>query len=161
MSHALVGILSFVLIIGGILGAVLPFLPGLPVSFVGLLIYAWYTDFQSVSALALVVFGLLIAATVALDIFAPAIAAKGHKASSFGTLGAVIGTVLGVIIFGPLGIILGPFIGAFVGELANTGASTDRAFKVAYAAVIGMLVGTVFKLMVGLGMVIYFLIALI
>jgi uncharacterized protein YqgC (DUF456 family) len=157
----LVGAISFLLIIAGIIGAVLPFLPGLPISFIGLLLMAIYTKFTTVSVTALIVFGILVAATIVLDVFAPALAAKGHKASGFGTMGAIIGTVLGVIIFGPLGILIGPFLGAFVGELANTGATTDHALKVAYAAVIGMLLGTVFKMMVGLGMIIYFLIALI
>jgi uncharacterized protein YqgC (DUF456 family) len=157
----LVATISLLLIIGGILGAVLPFLPGLPVSFIGLLVFAIYTKFTAVSVTALVVFAILVAATIVVDIFAPALAAKGHKASGFGTMGAVIGTILGVIIFGPFGILIGPFLGAFIGELANTGATTDHALKVAYAAVIGMLLGTVFKLMVGLGMIIYFIIVLI
>lgn len=158
--NIIVGIIAFALIIAGILGAVLPFLPGLPVSYIGLLIYAWYTGFESISVLGLIIFGLLVALTILVDVFAPALAAKGHKASGFGTAGAVIGTILGVIIFGPFGILLGPFIGAFVGELANTGANTEHALKVAYAAVIGMVVGSVFKLMVGLSMTIYFLVAL-
>ena len=137
----------------------MPFLPGLPVSLVGLLIFAWYTQFDLISVSALAVFAVLVVLTVVFDIFAPALAARGHKASGFGVAGAVIGTIAGVVIFGPLGILIGPFVGALVGELANTGATTEHAFRVASAAVVGMVLGSVFKLLVGLSMLIYFLFA--
>lgn len=161
MNYALVSLLSGLLILAGIAGSILPFLPGLPVSYVGLFIFAWYTQFDLISVTSLIVFAALVALTVIFDVFAPALAAKGHKASGFGAAGAVIGTIGGVIVLGPIGIFLGPFIGAFVGELANTGATTEHAFRVAWAAVIGMVLGSVFKLLVGLTMLIYFLFAVI
>ncbi len=157
MNYGLVALISALFILAGVAGSVLPFLPGLPVSLVGLLIFSWYTHFDVISVSALVIFAALVALTVVFDIFAPALAARGSKASGFGAAGAVVGTIVGVVIFGPLGILIGPFIGAFVGELANTGATTERAFRVAWAAVVGMVLGSVFKLLVGISMLIYFL----
>ena len=76
MNNTTIAIISGLLILLGTLGAVLPFLPGLPVAWVGLLIYSIWgqTDVWG-----LVIFGILVGLTMIVDIFAPAIAAKGHK----------------------------------------------------------------------------------
>ena len=157
MNYILVSIISGILILAGILGSLLPILPGLPVSFLGLLIFAIYTKFADISGLAVAVFAILIAVTMVLDVMAPAWAAKQHKASGFGVAGAMIGAFFGIFILGPIGILVGPFLGAYIGELAN-GGNKEHAFKSAYGALVGLVIGTAFKMIVGVSMFIYFLI---
>ncbi len=157
MSYALISIISGILILAGIAGALLPVFPGLPVAFLGLLIFAFYTKFALISGWALLVFAILIILTMVMDTVGAPLFARGHKASGFGTTGAFVGAVLGVLVLGPLGILFGPFVGAFIGELANA-SSTHHAWKVAFGALLGTIAGTAFKLVVGLSMFVYFLI---
>lgn len=157
MNEAVLAVISGFLIVLGTLGAVLPFLPGLPLALVGLGLYAWFTD--EISIWGLVVFAILTLLTIVVDVLAPAIAAKGRKASRMGVAGAIIGGILGIFLLGPIGILLGPFVGAFIGESMNA-ASGEHALRVAVASLFGLVIGSVFKLIVGTGMFIYFLIAI-
>lgn len=50
-------------------------------------------------------------------------------------------------VFSPWGIVLGPFGGAFIGELLGERSARD-AFKSGIGALIGFLVGTVFKVVI-------------
>ena len=122
--------------------------------------YAAFTRFDQIGAWGLGVFGILTLMTIVLDFLAPAIAAKGYKSSKMGSGGAIVGAFLGVFVLGPIGALIGPFIGAFVGEYMAV-ANSERAFKVATAAFIGFLLGSIFKLVVGVSMFVYFLIAVI
>jgi uncharacterized protein len=159
VSETGINLISGILIFGGIIGSILPILPGLPVSYAGLLLYlvAKAGPLTNPEIWALVVFGVLTLASMFLDIFAPAMATKGHKASKFGTGGAVIGALLGMIVLGPIGLILGPFIGAYFGELVST-RNSKHAFDIALAATVGLIINSIFKLAVGISMFIYFLV---
>jgi len=150
-------IISSLLIVAGTLGAVLPFLPGLPLAWIGLLLYAWAHHFPTSMIVGLIVFAVMIALTVVVDVFAPALAAYGHKASKTGLAGAIIGGIFGVIVLGPIGILIGPFVGAFIGELAHAG-NSQHAIRVAFASRLGLIIGTAFKLLVGISMLVYFII---
>ncbi|MBX4186669.1 MAG: DUF456 domain-containing protein [Candidatus Doudnabacteria bacterium] len=155
MNDVLLVCISGLLILLGTLGAVLPFLPGLPLAFVGLALFAWFS--KAVSIWAIAFFAVLILLTVLVDVLAPAIAASGKKASSGGILGAIIGGIIGIFVLGPIGIVLGPFVGAFIGEIANA-SSTDKALKVAWSSMLGLVIGSLFKLLVGTVMFIYFVV---
>jgi uncharacterized protein len=158
VNNVLLVSLSFLLIILGTLGAVLPFLPGLPLALGGLILFAWFS--KAVSGWTLIVFTILTLLTIVVDVLAPAIAASGRKASKLGIFGALIGAIFGIFILGPIGILLGPFIGAFLGELMNS-ATTQHAFRVAVASLFGLVIGSAFKLVVGFSMFLYFVVAAI
>lgn len=151
-------LISGLLIIIGTIGAVLPFLPGLPVAYLGLILFAIFS--KTVSVWALVVFGILTVLTILLDVFGPGLSAKGKKASNQAVMGAIIGAIFGIIVLGPVGIVLGPFLGAFLGEMSYS-ANTAHSFRIALASLWGLLITSVFKLIVGVSMFIYFLFAAI
>src|SRR3989344_5141207 len=109
--------LSFILVITGGLGVILPLLPGVPVAWLGLLLFAYVTYFAVITWKALLIFLVLVFVTLILDALAPMVGAKKYNASSYGLAGSVIGLFLGLAIFGPIGIILGPFLGAVAGEI--------------------------------------------
>jgi uncharacterized protein len=156
VNNILLVTISGLLIIIGTLGSVLPFLPGLPVAMAGLILFAWMS--KAVSIWTLVVFGILTFVTIVVDVLAPALAAKGHKASKMGVAGAFIGGVVGVIILPPFGILIGPFLGAYIGEMMHV-SNSEHAFRVALASLFGLVLGSIFKLIVGASMFIYFVIA--
>lgn len=163
MPVTAIDIISGLLIIIGTIGSVLPFLPGLPVAWAGLLIFTIWGRSYSASMYdiwGLIIFAVLILFTVIVDIFAPALAARGRKASKFGVLGGILGGLLGIFILGPIGILVGPFVGAFLGEIINS-ATTEHAFRVAAASLFGLVIGSAFKLLVGTSMFIYYIIKLV
>jgi len=152
-------ILAAALILLGIAGAVLPFLPGPPLALAGLIIYGVATDFRAVSVTAIVVFSLFTILTLILDVVAPALGAKGYKASRAGVIGAFAGAVFGMFVLGPLGVILGPFFGGFIGEMMSN-ANAHRVWRAAWGAFVGFLLGTVVRLGITLAMAGYFVLAL-
>src|SRR3989338_8087403 len=153
-------ILSGLLILIGMAGTVLPLLPGPPVSLAGLILYGFVTDFEKVGITGIIVFSSLTLLTILFDIFGPALAAKGYKSTGYGVMGALLGAIFGVILLGPLGAFLGPFLGAFLGEILAPKAELHTALRTAWAAFVGIIIGTLFKLAVTLSMAAYFVISL-
>ncbi|OGE81000.1 MAG: hypothetical protein A3E98_03785 [Candidatus Doudnabacteria bacterium RIFCSPHIGHO2_12_FULL_48_11] len=153
-------IISGILILIGLAGTILPFLPGPPVALAGLIILGIATHFEKVGAVAISVFSALTLLTILFDIFGPALAAKGYKSTGYGVMGALLGAIFGVILLGPLGAFLGPFLGAFLGEILAPKAELHTALRTAWAAFVGIIIGTLFKLAVTLSMAAYFVISL-
>jgi uncharacterized protein len=136
-------ILAVLLIAVGIVGIVLPALPGHALIFVGLLLAAWADHFQRVGPAMLVAIGLLGAASYGVDFVATALGARHLGASKRAMVGAGLGTLLGLFIGLP-GIIIGPFVGAVVGEL-TVHRDWKRVGKAGVAAWIGFAIGTAVK----------------
>ena len=143
-----------VILVGvGIVGIVLPALPGTILIFAGLLVGAWADDFMRVGPLMLVLIAIIGIATYGVDFVASALGAKHLGASKRAMAGAALGTVLGFFLGLP-GIIVGPFLGAIAGEL-TVHRDWKRVGKAGLAAWIGFVIGTAVKvalafLMIGL-----------
>lgn len=161
MNLILWGIISGLLILLGIAGTVLPFLPGVPIALAGLVLYGYVTGWHGVSVTAIIVFSALTLLTFLLDVFAPALGARGYKSTTYGVVGAIFGAIIGVMTLGPIGAFVGPFVGALLGELLVSRSTADQALKSAWGAFVGFLVGTLFKLAVTLAMLAYFVYVLI
>ena len=152
-------ILCSVLMVAGLVGVLLPVLPGVPLSWLGLFIYAIGTGFERISIATVVVFFLLTVLTLALDFVAPMLGAKKYRASKFGVIGAFLGFTVGIFVLGFWGIILGPFVGALLGELIARRKPT-QALGSALGAFIGFIAGTLFKIVVILVMFGFFIASL-
>lgn len=141
--------LAIVLIIVGIIGCVLPVLPGPPLSFIGMLVLH-YTRFAEFERLTLLTFGLLAIVVQILDYIVPAWGTKKFGGTKYGMWGSIIGLIIGLFFvpaIGPFGIITilaGPFLGAFVGEVI-AGKENDHALRAAFGSFIGFLAGTFIK----------------
>ena len=142
----------------GLLGVVLPILPGIPLSWLGLFIYAIGTGFERISVTMVVVFFVLMLISLAIDFFAPMLGARKYKASRLGIWLAFVGAMVGIF-FGIWGIILGPFVGALVGELIS-GKGTKQAFGSALGTFIGMILGSLLKIVIILVMAGFFIASL-
>ena len=146
-------ILAVAFIIVGIVGIVLPALPGTVLIFAGLLLAAWADHFQRVGPLMLTIIGVIGATSYGIDFVAAALGAQRLGASRRAMAGAALGTLLGLFLGLP-GIIVGPFIGAVIGEL-TLHRDWKRVGKAGVAAWIGFAIGTAVKvgiafLMIGL-----------
>lgn len=146
-------ILAVVLVVAGVIGTVLPALPGASFVFAGVALAAWIDDFARISGWTLVVLGVLTAIAWLVDFVSGFYGAQRAGASKYALAGAAVGTVAGVFT-GLVGLIFMPLAGAAIGEfLARRDAL--RAGKVGVATWVGMLIGTVAKvaivfLMVGI-----------
>ena len=136
-------ICAVLLVLVGLVGIVLPALPGTILIFVGLLLAAWADGFARVGPWMLVLIGVIGAASYAVDFVAAALGAKHLGASKRAMVGAALGTVLGLF-FGFVGVIIGPLLGAIVGELTQH-RDWKRVGKAGLAAWIGFAVGTAVK----------------
>lgn len=136
-------LLAAALIVGGIAGAILPMLPGIPMLFGGIWLAAAVDDYQHLGWGWLVPIGIVGAVGVAMDFVAASLGAKKIGASPRALWGAGVGTTIGMF-FGLPGLLLGPFIGAVGGELWS-GKSVLRSAHVGVSTWFGMLLGIVAK----------------
>lgn len=145
-------ILAFVCIVLGILGSILPVLPGVPLSYIGILILHFTEKVQFTTEF-LILWAVLVIVVQLLDYYVPIWGTKKFGGSKRGIWGCAIGMVIGIF-FGPWGIVLGPFIGAIAGELSG-GKKTQEAIKAGFGSFMGFLLGIVSKLIVG-GFLLYY-----
>jgi uncharacterized protein len=150
-------IISGILIFLGLLGSVLPILPGIPLSYLGILLLH-FTDKHSFSVEFLVSWAIIVIVVSILDYLIPVWGAKKFGGSKKGIWGCSIGLIAGVFM-GPFGIIIGPFVGAFIGELLSNKSSKD-ALRAAFGSFIGLLIGIAGKLVVAGFFVYYYLITI-
>jgi uncharacterized protein YqgC (DUF456 family) len=142
--------------IAGLIGVVVPILPGIQLAWLGLLIYAWGTGFEKISLITVIVFLILTLLSLLLDYVVQVIGAKKFQASRFGLIGVFLGSLLGVFVFGFWGIILGPIIGAILGELLAA-RNIQQAFKSATGTVVGCVAGSLLKIVLILIMMGFFI----
>ena len=147
-------ILALILVAIGIIGSILPMLPGVPLVFGGMLLAAWHGDFAKVSVLTMVIIGTIGVLAWAVDFFASVVTAKKVGASKNALIGAGIGALLGIFAGLP-GLILGPAIGAVIGELTSHSSKT-KATVVGVAAGLGFVLAMVIKLLLILVMLAIF-----
>jgi uncharacterized protein YqgC (DUF456 family) len=133
-------ILACLLVIAGLVGTIVPALPGIPMMLAGFVLAAWSTGFEPVGWGTLGVLGALPVLSVIIDWLAAAFGAKRLGASPRAFFGATLGAIIGMF-FGLPGIILGPFVGAVVAELAE-GRGAPQAGLCGYGVCIGSVLGT-------------------
>ncbi len=116
MTVVLLWVLAFVLILVGLIGTLLPVMPGALLVFLGMFAAAWADDFSRVGWAVLGVLAILTVLFYVLDFLAGAYGARRLGASRWGVIGAILGALVGMF-FGFIGVVVGPFVGAVVGEL--------------------------------------------
>jgi uncharacterized protein len=153
MHDYLLLILGIVFIIIGIIGCLVPILPGPPLSFLGL-ISLHISRFGHFPNTTLIILGIIAVIVTVLDYIVPVWGTKKFGGSKYGTRGATVGLIIGLFL-GPVGIIIGPFIGAFVGELIFKD-NMNYAIKASFGSLLGFLAGIGLKLAASFFMTFYF-----
>jgi len=144
-------ILAVILVSVGLVGIVLPALPGTILILAGLVLAAWADDFARVGPGMLVLIGVIGVASYGVDFVAAAVGAKHIGASKRAMVGAGLGTLAGLF-FGIVGVIVGPLVGAVIGELTQH-RDWKRAGRAGLAAWIGFAIGTAVKVAMAFAMV--------
>jgi uncharacterized protein YqgC (DUF456 family) len=154
------------LMITGLLGSVLPALPGVPLVLVGVVWGAWLDRFERVPIWVVALCGVLALLAVLTDQVAALLGARRVRASPWAIAGAALGTAAGVFT-GLLGLLFMPLVGAMAGEWwatsgkgpTGTVAAGRRALEVGLATWIGLMVGAAVKLALVFAMVGTFIVA--
>jgi uncharacterized protein len=152
--HILLNVLAAVLIVVGLIGAIVPVFPGIPLIFAGIWLIAGVDGYRHLGSGWLLGIAAVGAVGLVVDLLAGALGAKRMGASPQAVSGALIGTVIGLF-FGLPGLLFGPFLGAVLGEL-SAGNSVLRSAHAGVSAWVGLIFGTIIKLVASLMMVALF-----
>src|SRR3712207_2946280 len=166
--------LTLVLMVVGLVGSVVPGLPGVTLIFLAALLYATLTNFQTVGAAVLVLLFVFAAIAFVADFIATSYGARRFGASNWGTVGGAVGGIAGALVgalflgIGSLfGLILGTIAGVFIGEYlkrtrqgqqepSSTGSDWRRASHAAGGVLVGYLASSVIQGLLGLASIVAF-----
>ena len=145
-------LIAVLLSLTGIVGAIVPALPGPPVSFASLLTVYFICPGTISTELLIWMLVLTIVVSV-LDYVAPIWLTKVGGGSKAAIWGSTLGLIAGLF-FMPIGLIVGPLAGAFFGEMTNN-SSLGKATRVALMSFISFLLTTGAKLVISALMTFY------
>ncbi len=137
--------IGILLILLGFIGSLLPILPGPPLSFIGLLLFALIRNFSPPLTPTLIVILLIVTMVVTLiDYLLPLFGAKRYGASKWGVWGAIGGMMIGIF-FSSFGMVLGAFLGAVLVEWFVS-RKEGQALRAGWGIIVGSLLGMILKL---------------
>jgi uncharacterized protein YqgC (DUF456 family) len=159
VTDVLLWILSVGLMVAGVVGAVMPVMPGAALVLAGTVLGAWIDGLQRVGGWTVGVLVALALLSWVLDYAAGVLGAKKVGASKQALIGAALGTVLGLFL-GFVGVLVMPFVGAAAGEYL---ARRDHraAARVGVATGLGLVVAMIAKVVIAFVMIGVFVVALL
>ena len=141
----LILLLVGILLVIGIIGSIIPVIPGPPISYAAVVLMHFFTPYQFDSYLLMTLASIVIFVTF-LDYWLQIEGVKRFGGGKKATNGTIIGLLVGIFAFPPIGILVGPFLGAYIG--AKMEDKSEESLKIAFGAIIGFLVGTFLKLFI-------------
>ena len=141
-----------ILLLLGLIGSVIPSLPGPPLSYLGLLFFHFFIGKMKVDFIFWL--GFLVIFVTVLDYYLQIYGVKKAGGGKFAIRGSVVGMLFGIFLFPPFGILVGAFIGAYIGAKIEM---SQNKVKIAFGALWGFIAGTILKLCTSL-YIIYILI---
>lgn len=142
----LIWILTGLFFLAGLLGSVLPSVPGPPLVFLGALLYSLFHGFVPVGWLTLLVLAVVAALSQVLDYLASAYGVKKFGGSGWGIWGSVLGGILGLLFFNIPGMLIGLFAGAFLLEWWKGKKEILPSLKIGGGSLLGFMGGTLMKM---------------
>lgn len=156
----LLAVLVIILFCVGLFGTIIPAVPGVGLVYAGVLLYAVATGFSSIGVSTLVAMGIVALLASAASYTGSVVGAKKGGGGTRSLWGAILGAVMGVVVMPPAGLFLGAFVGALVGALLE-GHTPEKAAKVAFMSVIGIVGGTLVQFVLSLLLILAFFLALV
>ena len=130
-----------ILLLLGLIGSIIPALPGPPLSYLGLLLFHFFISKMDVNFIFWL--AVLVVFVTVLDYFLQIYGVKKAGGGKYAIRGSLVGVLLGIFFFPPFGILVGAFVGAFVGAKIE---ANSNEVKIAFGALWGFIAGTVLKL---------------
>lgn len=139
----------------GLVGILLPIIPGTMLIFVAALVYAWLEGFETVGWPTLLVMALLTLVATTADIWAAGVGAKAGGASAWSIVAGLLGGFVGLLVFSLPGAILGAILGVLLTEIYRV-RDLRQAVKAGGGWVAGWALSVVVRLTLGLVVVALF-----
>ena len=131
----------------GIIGCFFPIIPGPPISYIGLLVFHFFSSYSIEENILWLMAFVVIAITI-FDFWVQIYGVKKFGGKKKTINGSISGLIIGILFFPPFGIIIGPFLGAFLGAIMEESSDGNKAIKIALGALVGFFSGTMLKLSV-------------
>ncbi len=154
MTEIIALVVASLLFLAGLVGTILPVLPGVALIWAGMLVYGLIAGFEELSVSFFVIQALLALLVTAVDYLFSAMGSRYFGGSRAALWGAAGGLLVGLFFF-PIGLLIGPFLGAAVAELLYKG-KADQAFRSGLGASLGFWVALPVKLGVEAAMITWF-----
>ena len=152
-------VLAVILFIMGLIGTVLPVLPGVLLIYAGMVLYGVLTGFAGLDTMFFILQGMAVVLVFSLDYLATAAGSRRFGGSKYAAWGAALGTLLGILLLGPFGILVGPFLGAVTAEIIR-GKDPQQAVRIGFGTLVGLLGGTILKLGIEGLMIVWFFLSI-
>lgn len=147
-----VWLLTGSLLLAGIIGSVVPLLPGPLLIFAAGILHTWLLPEAGMSWQGIVLLSLGLVLAYAVDMAAGAVGARWFGASRWGIAGVFVGGIVGLF-FAPLGFVIGPLAGGLVFELLFARKRMAPAVKSTWGTLLGTGVGLIARLVISFAMV--------
>lgn len=151
--------LTVALILVGLVGTLLPLLPGPTLILAGAVVHKVALDHDGTIVSWWTIGGLLVLMLISyvIDFVSGAVGAQYFGATRLGAVGGIVGALVGMF-FLPLGLFIGPLVGVLLGELIG-GKELVAAGKSTWGTLLGTTAGLIGKLTIALAMVLWFALA--
>ena len=146
-----VAVIVALLFLAGLVGSIVPWMPGPPFILAGAVLWAFATDFETLGWGRLAILAALAVLSIVLEFVVAALGARRYGASRWGVVGAIVGAMVGVF-FGPVGLIVGCVCGAVMAELLR-GSNLPASLRSGFGALLGLLAGLLADLVVSITMI--------
>lgn len=148
-----IAILGAICIVVGLIGTIIPMLPGTPISYIGLLLLLLIPG-CTLGWNFFLIWGIIVFLVQVANYFVPIWGVNKFGGTKYGQWGSVVGVIAGLFL-SPIGIILGPFVGAVVGEMLG-GKEFSDSLKAGFGSFVGTFVGMVLGIIVAAILAFYF-----
>lgn len=153
----LILVITIVLFLVGVLGTLIPALPGIGLVYAGILIYAFADHFTAIEVSTVVYLGIAALIASGAQYIGSVWAAKSAGGKQKALIGTFVGALVGTMA-GPVGIFVGAFAGALVGALLE-GSTPHVAARVAFQSMVGIIGGSIIQFLLSLALITAFIIA--
>lgn len=149
-------ILALILILLGVIGIILPFLPGVPLIFLASILYGAFAGWHIIGIKGYVLLGVLTIISLVSDYILTVIGVHRTGGSGWTALAAIIGAIVGLILWQLPGAIIGLFIGAvLVGFIVNR--DWRKALKSGAGGIVGFFSSLMLRFVIAIFMIAYIL----
>ena len=146
-------VLGAILVLVGLIGTIIPMLPGTPISYIGLFLLRFVPG-CTLTWKFFVFWGVIVLVVQVLNYYIPIWGVSKFGGTKYGNWGSVVGVIAGLV-FPPIGIFLGPFLGAVAGELLG-GMNLQDSIKAGFGSFVGTFVGMVLGIIVAVVLAFYY-----
>lgn len=147
------------LLLAGLIGCVLPILPGHLILIMAAVAHRLMlgAEGSGLEWWSFVILAVLMALSQTLEIISGAAGTRWFGGTCWGAVGALVGGIAGMF-FMPFGLLVGPLVGAIVCEISFARKETLEAVHSGVGSMVGTLAGMGIKIVIGLVMIVWFLI---